>query len=280
VCLFAAFWLSVDGRDRELGRRLPDQPGSYRAANPVGADAETLFIANSGFVANYGVTALRDNTIAHHSYTSADVLALASADRPSSIYVELAGESSSIQRIDQTSLIPDPSFEIKGERPSISPDGRWLAWIERTDDHSSLWRRDISSQAAPEELLADASQILDTTVTADGDVIAVAGNRYASGLIRIKRADQVIAPIAEISGAIRYPSISPDGARLAFTRREHGSWHLFIRTLANGQELRVTDGSCNAFTPSWEGSLALLYASDCGRGWTLGAINRVSISPK
>jgi hypothetical protein len=282
ACLFAVTWFSVDGRDRELARLIPDQPVSYRAADPIRTNTQTLFIANSGHLGGYGVTALRDNSIVHHSYSGADVLSLASASASANaqpfIYAELAGGRSSLQRLDNSSLVPDPTFEMQAERPSVSSDGRWLAWIQKNDNQSSLWLRDISSTEAPTEVLANAAQILDVAVAVDGGIIAAAGNRFSPRLVRLPRGMSALEPATEIAGTVRCPAISPDGDRLAFVRREFGSWHLFVRSLASGEERRLTGGSCNAFTPSWETARTLLYASDCGRGWTLTAIHRVSIS--
>jgi hypothetical protein len=61
---------------------------------------------------------------------------------------------------------------------------------------------------------------------------------------------------------------------LAFSRREHGFWHLLIREFATGREQQLTHASCNAVSPSWENSSTLLYATDCGRGVGISAIAR------
>ena len=79
----------------------------------------------------------------------------------------------------------------------------------------------------------------------------------------------------DVSGPVRYPAISPDGKRLAFSRRESGSWHLFVRELAGGREQQLTTAACNATSPSWEDANTLLYITDCGRGYGLGAPARI-----
>lgn len=278
ACLFPFMWVSVNGRDRELARRLPTQPVSYRSFDPIATSKQTLFISNVSHLEGYGITSLGE-TVVHHSFANADVLTIRYAGPHPFLYVDIAGKRSSILRLDSSSLIVDQSFELQAERPSVSPDGRWLAWIQKDENQSSLWLRDTSSAARPEELLANAENILETTVTAQGDIFAAAGNRFSPELVRIERATHSVELIAEHSFPVRFPCISPDGTRIAFTRRELGSWHLVVSSLVNGQERILTTGSCNAFTPFWENSGTLLYASDCGRGLTLTAINRVSIAP-
>jgi Tol biopolymer transport system component len=76
---------------------------------------------------------------------------------------------------------------------------------------------------------------------------------------------------------VRYPAVSPDGKRLAFSMRQDGSWHLFTRTIASGYEQQLTHAPCNTISPSWEDSKTLLYATDCGMGVGLSAIARVEL---
>jgi Tol biopolymer transport system component len=76
---------------------------------------------------------------------------------------------------------------------------------------------------------------------------------------------------------VRYPAISPNGKMLAFSRRESGAWHLFVRELGSGREQQLTSAACNAISPSWEDARTLLYVSDCGRGLALGAPARVAV---
>jgi hypothetical protein len=48
----------------------------------------------------------------------------------------------------------------------------------------------------------------------------------------IMRRTGVIEPLGGIAGPARYPAISPDGKRLAFSCWQWGSWHLVVRELA------------------------------------------------
>lgn len=77
-------------------------------------------------------------------------------------------------------------------------------------------------------------------------------------LIIVRRTTGVIEPLSGIAGPVIYPAISPDGKRLAFSRRDWGSWHLVVRELATGVEQQLTHAACNATLPSWEDGQTLL----------------------
>ena len=117
--------------------------------------------------------------------------------------------------------------------------------------------------------------VLGVSVTSDGDVIAAAGRVSDPHLFLVRHRTGEVVELTEFPHPARYPSVSPDGRRLAFSRREHGFWHLLIREFATGREQQLTHASCNAVSPAWENSSTLLYATDCGRGIGLSAIARI-----
>ncbi len=72
---------------------------------------------------------------------------------------------------------------------------------------------------------------------------------------------------------------SPDGKWLAFTSAQSGSMQIVLRDLSSGSEKRLTGGNCNNSSPAWElDSSAILFASDCGRGFGLPALYRARLS--
>ena len=129
--------------------------------------------------------------------------------------------------------------------------------------------------------------VLEMTVTNQGDVIAAAGSAANSHLAILHSDSGQIESVSWIAGPVRYPALSADGRRLAFSRRESGSWHLFVRDFAQGfarassadSERQLTTGTCNATYPAWENSRSLLYITDCGRSLGLGAAARVPVTP-
>lgn len=73
-------------------------------------------------------------------------------------------------------------------------------------------------------------------------------------------------------------AVSPDGKWLAFESAQDGPAHVWLRDLASGQLTRLTGGNCNSTSPAWElDSRAILFASDCGRGFGLPALYRAPV---
>src|SRR5258707_14124938 len=101
-------------------------------------------------------------------------------------------------------------------------------------------------------MIKGAPNIMDISVTSEGDLIAAAGAVSGAHMIIVSRSTGVIDPLRGIAGPVRYPAISPDGKRLAFSRRHSGSRHLVVRELATGVEHQLTHTACNATLPSWE----------------------------
>jgi Tol biopolymer transport system component len=81
-------------------------------------------------------------------------------------------------------------------------------------------------------------------------------------------------------GESRYPALSPDGHRMAYSHLERGAWNLWIRDEQTGATRRVADVPCNQIEPYWEGdSKTLVYTTDCGRSLWFAAIARRQVVP-
>jgi Tol biopolymer transport system component len=180
-------------------------------------------------------------------------------------------------RLSLASSSPIVEYVAQGEQPKLSSDGRWLAFIREQDGKTSVWLSEAQSPTTAQRIINGAPNILDISVTSEGDLIAAAGPLSGAHLIIVRRTTGVIEPLSGIAGPARYPAVSPDGKRLAFSRRQWGSWHLVVRELATGVEQQLTHAACNATLPSWEDSHTLLYATDCGRGLGLSALARVDL---
>ena len=73
--------------------------------------------------------------------------------------------------------------------------------------------------------------------------------------------------------------VSPNGKWMAVESSQDGPTHLWLRDLTSGRERRLTGGQCNSASPAWEpDSRALLFASDCERGFGLAALYRASLT--
>ena len=228
------------------------------------------------FEEKYGAMALENHRVQALPF-SGDVLSLAGSERVAVGYFEYVTRQSSIMRLPLGTSNPMPEYIAEGEQPKISPDGRWLAFIREEYGRTTVWLSEAQSPTAAQLIISGAPSILDVSVTSEGDLIAAAGAVTGPHLIIVRRSTGVVEPLSGIAGPARYPSISPDGKRLAFSRRKWGSWQLVVRELATGVEQQLTHTACNATLPSWEDPHTLLYATDCGRGLGLSALARVTL---
>jgi hypothetical protein len=265
---------AVRNRTEDFSRRLPSPPNGYRAANPSPI-AEGIVVTQMQ-PKRYGAIFLRGGDF-RDLQLSGDVLSVAGAETNPVLYAELTGRRSFIVRLpmERFGLAPDALSE--GQEPALSPNGKWLAFIREEQGRNAVWLSATDSKYPPQMVLPSTYNPIDVSVTSEGDLITAAGNVSDPHLFLVKHGTRELLPLPAFPHPARYPSMSPDGKRLAFSRRDLGSWHLIVRELATGFEQQLTHASCNAITPSWETAQDLLYATDCGRGVGLSAIARVVV---
>ena len=131
--------------------------------------------------------------------------------------------------------------------PVASPDGSWLAAavtiydLEKNEGKGRIWR--VSARAPGEAGFAEPSP-LTSAETSSGE-----------------------------------PAISPDGTRLAFTRKdEKGRKQIFVLPLSGGEARKVTDLPLGAFDPKWlpDGS-GLVFAGALIKGHLTSEATRAEI---
>jgi hypothetical protein len=263
---------SVRNRTEDFSRRLPSPPNGYRSANPAPMAGGVVFTEMQP--KGYGAVFLQGGDFRDLQMPPGDVLSLAGSGTTPVLYSELTGHQSFIVRLPMERPGSAPETMTKGQEPALSPNGKWLAFIREEQGRSTVWRSATDSTDAPLMVLPSTYHPLDVSVTSEGDVIAAAGRVSDPHFFLVRHGTEVVA-LAEFPHPARYPAVSPDGKRLAFSRRDQGSWHLVVRELPTGFEQQLTHASCNAISPSWETAQTLLYATDCGRGVGLSAITRV-----
>jgi hypothetical protein len=269
-------------RSEDFSRRLAPLSAGYGSFSV--ARAGDGLVLDEMVMDSYAAVVLPAGIIQHLSVPG-DVLAIAAGARSPFVYFELAGQRSQIFRLPAAQLGKQdavPEYVAEGYDPAISADGRWLAFLRGENGKTAIWMaRDASSKqlpaVAPVPGAHDLGEVLEMSVTPAGDVIAAAESAGDPQLFLLKTASGEIRALTDIRGAVRYPAISSDGKMLAFSRRESGAWHLFVRDLESGREQQLTSAACNATAPSWEDAQTVLYVSDCGRGLTLSAPARVSV---
>jgi len=265
---------SMKNRSEDFRRRLSNTPIGHSASNPVAIGGQVVFTRM--FDRMYSPVSWKSGEERSIPLTR-DVLSIGGDARDPVGYFEQVTTESSIMRLSLASSNPIVEYVARGEQPKLSSDGRWLAFIREQDGRTSVWLSEAQSPTTAQLIINSAPNILDISVTSEGDLIAAAGPVSGAHLIILRRTTGTIEPLSGIAGPARYPAISPDGKWLAFSRRQWGSWHLVVRELATGVEQQLTHAACNATLPSWEDSHTLLYATDCGRGLGLSAIARVDL---
>ncbi len=264
-----SLWL----RTEDFAWRLPYTSPGYRSDNPVVMGGEVVF--TEMLAEGYRAVALQNGEV-HQVPWPGDVLSIAGSKASLVGYFEQATQRSLIVRGSLLHSNTAAHVVGEGQQPVVSPDGNWLAFIQEQAGRSTVWLCAVDCEH-PQAIVQRVPSLLEMSVTSAGDLIAAVGSVSEPSLILVRHATGTIESLTAITGPVRYPSISPDGRQLAFTRRDGGSWHLVVRVLASGEELQLTHAACNAASPSWEGSKALLYATDCGRGLGLSAIARITL---
>lgn len=167
---------------------------------------------------------------------------------------------------------PHPSTTYEGRSPQLSPDGQLLAYIHDRQGRGQL----LSPTARP--LTPPQWNVLDAAPAPDGTfyVAATEGQRQPA-ILHLAAANPPQPPIV----SARYPSPSPDGRWLAYSRFLDGNWNLWLLDLSTRQTHRLASVPCNQVEPSWEAdSKTLLYASDCGRALGFTALCRRKVVPE
>jgi Glycosyltransferase family 87/WD40-like Beta Propeller Repeat len=265
---------SVKNRTEDFRRRLSNVSTGYSASNPVAIGDGVVF--TEMFDEKYAALALQNGEVREIPLPG-DVLSVGGNERSPIGYFELVTRRSSIVQLSLASSIPIPHHQWEGQRPTVSSDGRWLAFIREEQGRTTVWLMEPESQRTATSIVKDAPNVLDVSVTSEGDLIAAVGTVSEPHLALVRRSTGMVEPLSGLDGPARYPAISPDGKRLAFSRRKWGAWQLMVRDLATGGEQQLTHTACNATMPSWEDANTLLYATDCGRGFGLSAIARVAV---
>ena len=276
-CGFLIFsnWRALRNREEDFSQRISSAVEGYGTLSVTSLGDRLLL--NELMTRGYAAVA-PPGGILQPSSMNEDILAVSASQN--FVYFELAGQSSTIFRlpvaqIGQPGIVPQEIAQ--GYDPVVSPDDRWLAFLSdaggRTEIH--LLR---DGQVFPINYSERISDILEMGFSSDGTLILASGGAAHPHLSRFDPSSGIIRPLTEIGGAVRYPAPSPDGKDLAFSRRESGSWHLFVRDLESGLERQLTSAACNGTAPSWEGPHTLLYVSDCGRALGMGAPVRVDLN--
>ena len=171
--------------------------------------------------------------------------------------------------------------EVAGaEFPVVSSDGKRVAFLREDGGRARLWIHEIGKSGIEDRPLTAAGfNVLEMSFWGR-DRLVFAADIEGKGP-RLYAIDMNGDTLPLLRMATRYPSVSPDGKWLAYSRLDGGYWNLWINELSGGgRTVRVTNAECNSIEPAWdEDSTALVYASDCGRALWLTALSMRRVLP-
>lgn len=262
--------------------------GSMMAADPAVTPAAVFFTALvpkflPSIPDTYAVHELSAGSVTSFAVSGDWIRPTAGRD-PDAAWAEMITNSTSrIVRFAPRNLAhsgTDVTVEIEdAEQPVVSSDGELLAFMREVRGRNSLWIRQLKGEprtldhqiAGPDYDAREASFFPDHRI--------IFSSRR-DGRFRLYVANSLSSQIQEMSPpncSARYPSVSADGKWIAFSCEHSGTWQLHSMNLLTGQESQLTDGDCNCISPAWTpDSTNLIYATDCGRGFGMSALARLS----
>ena len=276
----------LKGQFKNYEERLVSTPGSLLATDPAAAGDKILF--TTMIPEGYGTASFEKGSLTPLTFVS-DSFHPATGPGSALGWVELASKRSQIIRfpLDITrwgseSLNVDAE---DAEKPAISQDGRWLAFIRESTGRGSLWVKNLRPDAGERstqlewQLSPPDLDVLDVAFYARDRIILSARRNGRPTLFTTGPDIHGVSPETP-SKPRRFPAASPDGRWLAFSQLELSNWQLWVRDLRTGEERRLTDSDCNSVAPAWyPDSKTLVYATDCGRGLGLTALCRIPAVP-
>lgn len=212
----------------------------------------------------------------------------ASAPALARVWVEVAGPVSNIVRFSNLASPGDSTSQVEvvnGEQPSVSADGKWLAFIRENHGRGGLWIKKVtpntqSPDGDEREVVEDSYDVWEAAFEPGNQrIVFTAAPRGEPELFLLDVASGRAAPLP-ITRQARYPAFSPDGKWLAYSRCERGSWRLYVTRPGSTASRRLTAGEYNSISPVWEAdSKSLIYATDARRGLDMTALARMTVNP-
>jgi Tol biopolymer transport system component len=237
--------------------------GSIYSGSPASSPAGFLYesIGTEKYVIRRGPQMFSFNGDAFHP---------SAPDTGGSIYLELVkGQGSAIMRFDEVTgdAIRLPISVPNPQEPTVSHDGRSIAFVSggALFIFDGYRTRRVSARGHDPSFVPGDNELV---FAAEGKLCSISTVELASG-----RSTALMQDSSDLAS----PSVSPDGRYLLFAARRNVNWQVWVREILSGREKEITGGNCNNFSPVWDGSREIVFASDCRRGLGLSALFRAAL---
>jgi Tol biopolymer transport system component len=187
---------------------------------------------------------------------------IAEQDSPDSIAMRLVEHKGLIYNLNLT--------------PSISPDGKKIAFIANADLRDAIYIVDAETGDSRRALAYGGSsgslEIIDffestMSWSADGEILAFVGSGGTEDVIHLvdSRTGKTRKKLRFEGVSITSAALSPDGSRVVFSGMKNGQRDLYIATIESGELRRLTEDTYSYIHPSWspDGS-TIAVTTDCG----------------
>ena len=160
------------------------------------------------------------------------------------------------RRVVPVGITPSSYSPSNADPPEWIPRSDRLIFAQMTEGVHRLFASEPSGGVRRLVAAGAALSEADAAISPDGSWIYFAGgvDQYRLGLWRVRAdgsAPERLPASATEPREVRWPSVSPDGTRLAYIAREanYGDFHLFTRIIATGSATRITAHAAAA--PRW-----------------------------
>jgi TolB protein len=169
-----------------------------------------------------------------------------------------------VQELATRQRVAVANFKGSNSAPAWSPDGRRLAIALARDGLTQIHMVNADGTDLRRILTSNA---IDTEpcFAPDGEVIYFTSDR--SGSPQIYRMNPSGGDVRRVTFNGSYnisPAVSPDGKLLSYISRRDGRFQVYVLELANGQELRLSDGPSDESPSFAPNSRYIMYASKSG----------------
>jgi TolB protein len=145
--------------------------------------------------------------------------------------------------------------------PAWAPNGEWIYFSSYRGGGLNLWRLAVNPvgrpAGVPEQLTTGAGDDVQPAIAPDGTHLVFAVRGTNADLWRLPVSPRTGLPRGDPEPWVATTRVenrgawSPDGQRIAFNSDRQGQMNIWVRSLADGSERRITSGPGGDYQPTW-----------------------------